>query len=108
MGLPRNFSNGGKSRFMTPYILRATGQWCSGDFHTVGNYLDHVEMVVAFVPFPVNTDVLPISPSFLFKKRKKKSVPVGDTLSQRKLPLAALCLPAGGTWTRTGPLELCL
>lgn len=56
------------------------------------------------MPFLVNTDVLSSFPSLHYKKRKKKSVPDGDTLSQRKLFLAALCLPAGGTWSRIGPL----
>lgn len=61
-------------------------------------------MLAVFVPFLVNTDVLSSFPSLHYKKRKKKSVPDGDTLSQRKLFLAALCLPAGGTWSRIRPL----
>ena len=105
--LPMNLSDGGGSRFMSPCTLGATGQWCRGDFHTVS--LHHAGMVVAFCAFiPVNTDVLPRFPSLHFKKRKKKSVPVGERLLQRKLPLAGLCLPAGGTQSRTGALELCV
>jgi len=88
-------------------MLRATGQWCRGDFHAVS--LCHAGMVVAFSAFiPLNTDALPSFPSLCFKKRKKKSVAVGEMLSQRKLPLAGLCLPAGGTQSRIGALELCV
>lgn len=105
--LPRNLSGRGKSRFMSPCTLRATGQPYRGDFHTVS--LHHAGTVVAFCAFiPMNTDVLPSFPSLHFKKRKKKSVPVGEMFSQRKLPSAGLCLPAGGTWSRIGALELCV
>lgn len=92
---------------MSPFTLTATGQQCRGDFHTVS--LHHACMVVAFCAFvPVKTDVLHSFPGLHFKKRKKKSVPVGDTLLQRKLPSAGVFLPAGGTWGRIGARELCV
>lgn len=63
--LSGNFTNGGKCRFMSLYMLIAPGQWCRGDFCPVP--LHHAGMVVAFCAFiPVNTDVLPTFPSFHF------------------------------------------
>lgn len=52
LGLPRNLSSEGKSRFMAPYMLRATEQWCRGDFHTVGKYFASCRDGSGFCAFP--------------------------------------------------------
>lgn len=76
---------------MSPFTLTATGQQCRGDFHTVS--LHHACMVVAFCAFvPVKTDVLRSFPGLQFKKRKKKSVPVGDYTLAKEIALGRCLL----------------